>query len=157
MSDRFRTLYQATPQGQHKLGAALKHPLGLRLQYLEQHPTEPLGWIRLARTVLQVEELLIRARQRSTTRQEDQLFGELQGLAERSKHLLQTLEQPSLGDPLKAEGCVPCVGSSNCSQCFQGYTIDEQPCRHCLGTGACQHCSAPVRKTLWEQLMEDTL
>ena len=156
MSDRFRTQYQATPAGQHKLGAALKHPLGLRLQYLEQHPTEPLAWIRLARTVLQVEELLARARQRSTTRQEDLLFEELRELCGQAKHLLETMEQPGRGDPIRAAGCLKCLGSSNCPECFQGYTIEEQPCHHCLGTGACQHCSAPERKTLWEQLAEDS-
>lgn len=157
VSDRFRIQYQQTPRGQQKLGAALKHPLGLRLQYLEQHPGEPLAWIRLARTVRQVEELLIRARQRTTTKQEDQLFGELRELGRQATDLLATLEQPGRGDPIKAASCIPCAGSSNCEHCFQGYTIDEQPCRHCLGTGACQRCSAPERKTLWQHLEDDSL
>lgn len=157
MSERVRSLYQQSPKGQIQLGAALKHPLGVRLAYLEQHPLEPLAWIRLARTVLQVQELLIRTRQRSPTRQEDQLFGDLKQLCEQANRFLSTLEQPQRGDPVKAVGCGPCLGSSNCAHCFHGYTIDEQPCRYCLGGGACQSCSAPERKTLWQHLEEDTL
>jgi hypothetical protein len=157
VSDRLRTQYQQTPRGQQKLGAALKHPLGLRLRYLEEHPLEPLAWIRLARTVLQVEELLIRARQRTTTRQEDLLFADLRELAHQASTLLSRMEQPQRGDPVKAAGCMPCLGSSNCIHCFQGYTIDEQPCTHCLGSGACQHCSAVAHKTLWQHLSDDTL
>lgn len=142
---------------QSKLGAALKHPLGIRLKYLEQNPSEPLAWIRLASTVLQVEELLLRSRQRQTSRQENLLFEDLKLVKDQATRLLGTLEQPPLGDPLKAAGCLVCVGSSNCPHCFQGYTIDEQPCHHCSGAGACQHCSAPERKTLWRHLLEDSV
>lgn len=146
--------YLGTPAGRTKLGHSLKHPLALRLAYLEQHPTEALAWIRLARTVTQVDELISRSRTRSTSRAEDRLFGELGELREQAVLRLRTLEQPGRGDPVRAASCTPCLGSSNCEHCFQGYTIDESPCRVCGGTGACQHCSAPEIRTLWQHLEE---
>lgn len=146
--------YLGTQAGRTKLGHSLKHPLALRLQYLEQHPTEGLAWIRLARTVTQVDQLLSRSRARATSRAEDQLFSELDELRESAILRLKTLEQPGRGDQARAAGCATCLGSSNCGHCFQGYLIDEARCRVCGGTGACQHCSAPEIRTLWQHLLE---
>jgi hypothetical protein len=147
---------KTNPARDQAKGYALKHPLAVRLEYLENHPSDALAFIRLAHTVNQVEELLVRGRHRSRTDVEDQLFEELGVLVARAVARLREIQQAPQrrGDPQKAEHCPVCRGCSNCDYCFQGYQMDETPCQVCQGTGACQTCNPPKKKTVWEHLRD---
>jgi hypothetical protein len=131
----------------------LKHPLVRGLEKLIQHPYEPLTYIELAHAVNQFDELKILSRSMMLTTSERRVLQELEGYRDQAVQQL-SMEWPGHGNLTAAADCLECVGSSNCIQCFHGYTIDLKVCITCRGSGACQKCSSK-NHTIWDVVLDD--